>query len=357
MKLNDVRMLWARSGNRCAFPQCRIEMAPDGSQVTLGEMAHIVAKSAEGPRGDFPLPLEARDDFDNLILLCPTHHNFVDNNPLDWPVDRLKLLKHEHEAWVAAQLEAGSISIHTLGGIDFISNRIKQVIADSHTKTWVYFALSPLSAENDTIQPKSKSVIDIIAKTYLPQTHCVNPQPNRHHTRPNQFGVQNEDLRELPQGRGHSLQVYRNGHTEIAICIDDISMYITSLYRDNPKVQADTRKLIHYTNVSECAEAGILFLKQLWDRVLPFPNMIFSYLLTDTQNSKLTVDSRRYESKWFSYLVKTPALEANRVFERQDPKDQLLHFALEGIVESYGWVLPKLRDEDGEFSLPSSLIQ
>ena len=54
MRLNDVRILWARSGNRCAFPDCNIEMAPAGLKTSLGEIAHIVAKRDDGPRGRDP---------------------------------------------------------------------------------------------------------------------------------------------------------------------------------------------------------------------------------------------------------------------------------------------------------------
>jgi len=72
MRLNDARILWARSGNRCAFPGRNIEMAPDGLKTSLGEIAHIVATSVDGPRGASPLPPDRRDDYDNLIFISST---------------------------------------------------------------------------------------------------------------------------------------------------------------------------------------------------------------------------------------------------------------------------------------------
>ena len=357
MKLNEVKMLWARSGNRCAFANCHIEMAPAGTAATLGEIAHIVAKSPDGPRGNSPLPLESRDDYDNLILLCPTHHSIADSNPTQWPVELLHRLKREHEHWVTAQLEAGSISVRQLEGIEFVNERVKQFTSEAQSRAWVYVALTPLSAEEDVIEPKSQAIVDIIGITQLPDVHCGHPQPNRFHTKPNQFGIQNEDLRQLNQGQGHRIQVFRNGHAEMSICIDSISSHLTSLHNNPTNAAGGTRRLIHYLNILDCAKHAVAFLKQLWDQALPFPNMIASYVLTDTQNSKLLFDSQRSESLFSSSIVSTPALQGNRVFDRQDPSDVILHFVLQRMVESYGWVLPTLRDKDGDLSLPSSLVR
>jgi hypothetical protein len=49
MKELDVKLLWGRSGFRCAL--CKIELTANGPKDTIGEMAHIVAKSSNGPRG------------------------------------------------------------------------------------------------------------------------------------------------------------------------------------------------------------------------------------------------------------------------------------------------------------------
>ena len=72
MRDKDIKILWGRSGNRCAI--CKLELTADGSLETLGEMAHIVARSPNGPRGTQDLPVNDPDSYDNLILLCPTHH-------------------------------------------------------------------------------------------------------------------------------------------------------------------------------------------------------------------------------------------------------------------------------------------
>ncbi|MEU3185160.1 hypothetical protein ABZ707_13300 [Streptomyces sp. NPDC006923] len=110
MAIRDVdrKLLWGRSGNECAFPGCWQELTVDlGAEpalqkaVVLGEEAHIVAREDEGPRGDPGVPLADRNAYDNLILLCPTHHTLVDkDHGSDFPVDALLAMKRAHEAAV-----------------------------------------------------------------------------------------------------------------------------------------------------------------------------------------------------------------------------------------------------------------
>jgi hypothetical protein len=98
----DARMLWGAAGAHCAFPQCPrdlILIATEGADpVLVGEMAHIVASSPDGPRGSSPLSREERDTFDNLLLLCPEHHKTVDENVGLYTVQLLHRYKREHES-------------------------------------------------------------------------------------------------------------------------------------------------------------------------------------------------------------------------------------------------------------------
>lgn len=106
IKQTDIKLLWGRSGNRCAI--CQIELAFDeqhsSNSFPLGEQAHIVAKEPDGPRGVSLLSPEQRDSYPNLILLCPTDHTKIDKAPNDYPVERLYFIKAEHELWVQRRL-------------------------------------------------------------------------------------------------------------------------------------------------------------------------------------------------------------------------------------------------------------
>jgi hypothetical protein len=54
MKFRDIKLLWGRAANRCSFPECRMMLTTEGDNSLIGENAHIVARSPDGPRGDSP---------------------------------------------------------------------------------------------------------------------------------------------------------------------------------------------------------------------------------------------------------------------------------------------------------------
>lgn len=95
----EQRLLYAKSGNRCAFPDCGklLVVESDGQPVLLGEMAHIIAERSDGPRGQSDLGIEDRNREPNLVLLCNVHHQLVDDQPARFTVPRLTGFKQEHE--------------------------------------------------------------------------------------------------------------------------------------------------------------------------------------------------------------------------------------------------------------------
>ena len=100
------KILWGRSGNRCAI--CRralvAEPTPDDPAAVIGDECHIVARSPGGPRAG--TPVGDPDAEDNLILLCRVDHKRVDDQPGYFTADRLRTLKLAHETWVHATLSA-----------------------------------------------------------------------------------------------------------------------------------------------------------------------------------------------------------------------------------------------------------
>lgn len=66
----------------------------------VGEECHIVARVSMGPRGSATLTLEERNYYNNLILLCSTHHKLVDDQEKTYTVDKLQQIKTAHEEWV-----------------------------------------------------------------------------------------------------------------------------------------------------------------------------------------------------------------------------------------------------------------
>jgi hypothetical protein len=100
------KILWARSGNRCAICRCELvneSTICDGNAI-IGEECHIVAHELNGPRGNSSLSNNERDKPANLILLCRNHHKEIDDQPNTFTVEYLKKIKAEHEAWVRKNL-------------------------------------------------------------------------------------------------------------------------------------------------------------------------------------------------------------------------------------------------------------
>lgn len=101
------RILWRRSGDRCAVCQRRLVMHASEPyfESAIGSECHIVAPEPDSPRGSFPLTVEERDDYSNLILLCKVHHQLIDAQPHTYPVDKLREIKRRHEASIRRALK------------------------------------------------------------------------------------------------------------------------------------------------------------------------------------------------------------------------------------------------------------
>jgi len=108
ISLKARKMLWGRAANRCAFPDCRRELVMDATETDdesiIGEECHIVAREDDGPRGDSSFLVENRDKYDNLILLCSTHHKVIDDQQKTYTVEVLKKLKRDHIDWINSSL-------------------------------------------------------------------------------------------------------------------------------------------------------------------------------------------------------------------------------------------------------------
>lgn len=112
ISLKTHKLLWGRSGNRCACPDCRNSLVADETETddesVIGDEAHIVARSDDGPRGTSIMSSEDRDKYGNLILLCRIHHKIIDDQPKAYPVELLHSWKVAHEEWVRESLDIDS---------------------------------------------------------------------------------------------------------------------------------------------------------------------------------------------------------------------------------------------------------
>lgn len=99
--------LWTRSAGRCQFDGCNRPLLGDlltgKDELNDGYVAHIVADSVGGPRGDPVLSPKLSDDVANLMLLCNVHHRLIDalKTRHEYPVEGLLAMKAAHEDRIA----------------------------------------------------------------------------------------------------------------------------------------------------------------------------------------------------------------------------------------------------------------
>ena len=78
-------------------------MRPDG--VLIGRIVHIEAAMPGGARFRAAMTNEERRGFENLMLMCGTHHDVIDADVVTWTVDRLRDVKANHETTYATAVD------------------------------------------------------------------------------------------------------------------------------------------------------------------------------------------------------------------------------------------------------------
>lgn len=101
----DIKLLWGKAAACCSAPNCHVQLAMqtvDGGNATLGEMAHIVGREPTAARADAAIGVD--DSYRNRILLCPSDHTRIDNDPDKYPVTLLSKWKADWESTVATRV-------------------------------------------------------------------------------------------------------------------------------------------------------------------------------------------------------------------------------------------------------------
>lgn len=90
------KLLLARSGNECAFPDCTHPIFNDEG-LYIAQLCHIKSANKGGQRYDGSQTDDERRAFENLLFLCYRHHKETDDVE-KFPVDVLIEMKRQHEA-------------------------------------------------------------------------------------------------------------------------------------------------------------------------------------------------------------------------------------------------------------------
>lgn len=141
---SDIKRLWGNAAGRCSFPGCGndcLASITGHAPVVIGEMAHVIAKKPNGPRGK---PEGGEDTYENLILLCPTHHTLVDKAPEGtYPENLLQEWKHNHEEIIRESLQAPKFATR-----EELNSYVKKRLIENHTCWSTYGPESTIAQQN-----------------------------------------------------------------------------------------------------------------------------------------------------------------------------------------------------------------
>lgn len=90
-----IKRLYADFGGTCGFGDCPYPARlPDGTPTM--QIAHIRPAMPGGPRYDPAMASSVAVTYENLMLLCPYHHELIDRMPEEYTVERLELMRRQH---------------------------------------------------------------------------------------------------------------------------------------------------------------------------------------------------------------------------------------------------------------------
>ncbi|HEY2295152.1 MAG TPA: HNH endonuclease [Thermoanaerobaculia bacterium] len=351
---SDARKLWGRAGGRCSV--CHREGG--------AEIAHIVARSLDGPRGDSPLPLEQRDLYENLVLLCPNDHSTVDSNPKEWTASRLRDIKAEHELWVQKRLEQGAIRVSEVEASAFAEERVSAWQAiEQHA--WLFLSLTPLEVREEIVDPVAKSIQDLLSSLPMPRRYhdTLGTILNSNNTEPSARGLLNEDFRRLSEGVGFRAEVFRNGHVESVSCIDKLLLSEEYLMQLRPSISlsssthrlTECKKAIEYKELAELLLDQIQQLNKLWtDIPLPAVDMLLTAGLLNCRGACLLAFSYEEHRAFIGRCIEDRVLQYGTIVERKGTLPEIYNATLSRLVNTMGLHLFELW-EGGKIPIPRHL--
>ncbi|RUA31361.1 MAG: hypothetical protein DSY77_13145, partial [Bacteroidetes bacterium] len=158
-----LRALFAKSGNRCAFPNCEHPLI-DEDQNFVAQVCHI-EDALPGGRFNENISNEETRLYDNLILFCYKHH-VQTNNIHKFPVSKLREIKTKHEAKFDENFEVSERTlINIFNDLKSIKDDTTTIIntQDIHTDKLDEIKALLLSKNQTEDAPKSNFIDEILA--------------------------------------------------------------------------------------------------------------------------------------------------------------------------------------------------
>jgi hypothetical protein len=173
--LKTIKRLFAVSGNKCAFPNCSIPLVDQGSGKVTGKICHIKARQPGGPRYDPNQTEEERHNFENLVLMCPIHHDVIDSDPISYTVERLSEIKAQHESKHQGGKEA-SDSVANQLLINITGNVISHgslIFSQNQMGGQVAHSITNIGPQPRRISPAAANALVAELRNYPPEEYDI----------------------------------------------------------------------------------------------------------------------------------------------------------------------------------------
>jgi hypothetical protein len=162
-----VKTLFAASRNLCFFASCEERLTDPTWKQVNGEVAHIKGEHFGSARYDPAQTERERQEYSNLMLLCPQHHKLVDRlRPDDFPPEVLLDMKERHlehraaQDWVSEE-EAGRIARVLVDAAASLAR--SQRTGSAQRSNFEYFALgAPFGASVRRVDLATDGTIEVI---------------------------------------------------------------------------------------------------------------------------------------------------------------------------------------------------
>lgn len=145
---SDERQLFAQSAGTCLL--CSTDLFPRSPvskvSISIGELAHIIAHSDDGPRSSPAMKANERDGPENIVLLCPTCHTIVDKHPQDFPVEQLHLKKGQRKS--AIEAIGGTATFNTRES----ARKAAQTLLRRNRILFEQYGPNPLDGSTDSVE-------------------------------------------------------------------------------------------------------------------------------------------------------------------------------------------------------------
>jgi hypothetical protein len=155
-------LLWGNSGNVCAFPGCNQLLTKDKTEkdnpIVIGEIAHIVAfgkNSPVSPRNEDGYPEDQLNEYENLILLCPSHHTIVDKQANTHTAEDLRNWKKFRESEHARLIVEGYQNVSFIE-LEQILKAVPLVEQSTNAPDFQLIKISEKVKKNDLSQSSEK---------------------------------------------------------------------------------------------------------------------------------------------------------------------------------------------------------